>query len=332
MRNSRDRVGALPAVVLAFAAAAMAALVAAPAAAADRYPARTVTMVVPFAAGTSTDAFARLIAEHLARAFGSPVIVDNKAGAGGMIGAVAVARAQPNGYTLLVATNTTHSVVKSLFKSVPYDPVRDFTPVARVARMSQMLAVNSRVPVNTAAEFVAYARSNPGKIRYGYGASSGQIAGETLKNALGIDIVAVAYRSNPPALTDLISGNIEAMIVDLANGVPQVKSGKIRAIGMLAAKRSSMLPDVPTLSETVVPGLQVVGWTGILAPAGTSRDIVQRLSDELKIFAARSDVRDRLQVTGVEIDYEGPEEFPAFLKTEEARWTEMARAAGIKPE
>ncbi|MDO8629711.1 MAG: tripartite tricarboxylate transporter substrate binding protein, partial [Phycisphaerales bacterium] len=206
-----------------------------PAIAADTYPSRPITMVLPFPAGTVTDMTIRLIADHLSRAFGSPVVVENKGGAGGMIGTAFVARAQPNGYTLLLATNTTHSVVKSLFKSVPYDPERDFAPVARLAIMSQMLVVNPNLPMNTAAELVAYAKGNPGRIRYGYGNSSGLIGGETLKRATGIDLMAVAYKGNPQALTDVMSGNIEAMVVDLANGVPQVKANKVRAIGMLAS-------------------------------------------------------------------------------------------------
>ncbi len=303
-----------------------------PSIAADPYPTRPITIVVPFGAGTSTDVFARLIAAHLARAFDSPVVVDNKPGAGGMIGSAAVARAQPNGYTLIMATNTTHSVVKSLFKNVAYDPERDFAPVARVARMVSMFVVNPDLPVKTAAEFVAYAKNNPGKIRYGYGNSSGLIAGEMLKHATAINLMAIAYRSNPQALTDVVNGTLEAMVVDIANGLPQVKTGKIRPIGILGAKRIHQLPDLPTLGETVAPGFNVQAWSGILAPAGTPREILVRLSDELKKFTARADVREKLMVTGVELDYTGLDEFPAFLKSEQARWTEMAKTSGIKPE
>jgi tripartite-type tricarboxylate transporter receptor subunit TctC len=300
--------------------------------AADAYPSRPITIVVPFAAGASTDVFARLIAAHLASAFGSPVVIDNKPGAGGMIGSLAVARAQPNGYAVLLATNTTHSVVKSLFKNVAYDPERDFAPVARVARMVSMLVVNIELPVNTPAEFVAYAKNNPGKIRYGYGNSTGLIAGEMLKQATGINLMAVAYRSNPPALTDVLNGTLEAMIVDFATGLPQVTARKIRPIGFLGTMRSGFLPEVPTLGETVAPGFNVSAWAGILAPAGTPRDILVRLSDELKKFTARSDMKERLLRGGMNLDYAGLDEFPAFMKAESARWTEMASAAGIKPE
>jgi tripartite-type tricarboxylate transporter receptor subunit TctC len=268
MVNGREKTHGPLALVVTVAAIGYAGLFAKPSLAADRYPSRPITIVAPFAAGSGTDAITRLIADHLQRAFGSPVVVDNKPGAGGTIGSTAVARAQPNGYALLLASNTTHAVVKSLFSHVPYDPVRDFTPVARVAGYGSMLVVNLELPVNTAGEFVAYAKSNPGKVRYGYGNSTGVIGGETLKQALGIELIAVPYRSNPPALTDVLNGTIESMIVDLATGLPQVRARKIRPIAMLASRRSGILPDVPTLSETVLPGFNVRAWGGRSRPFG----------------------------------------------------------------
>lgn len=320
------------ALALAIAAVGFSTVFAMPSVAADRYPARPITIIAPFAPGTGTDAITRLIADHLQRAFGSPVVVDNKPGAGGTIGSAAAARAQPNGYTLLLASNTTHAVVKSLYSHVPYDPERDFTPVARVAGYGSMLVVNLGLPVATPAEFVAYAKSNPGKVRYGYGNSTGLISGETLKQALGIDIIAVPYRSNPPALTDVLNGSIEAMIVDLASGMPQVRAGKIRPIAVVASRRSSVLPELPTLSETVVPGFNVRAWGGVVAPAGTPREIVTLLSEELRKFTDRPDIKEKLQAMGFEAFYAGAEEFSAFMKSEAVRWTQMAKAAGIKPE
>ncbi|MBI2318636.1 MAG: tripartite tricarboxylate transporter substrate binding protein [Betaproteobacteria bacterium] len=303
-----------------------------PSLAAERYPARPIAIVAPFAPGTGTDAITRLIADHLQRAFGSPVVVENKPGAGGTIGSSVVARAQPNGYTLLLCSNTTHAVVRSLYRQVPYDPERDFTLVARVVGYGSVLVVNAAVPVNTAAEFVAYARNNPGKIRYAHGNSTGIIGGETLKQALRIDLVAVPYRSNPPALIDLLNGSIEAMIVDLQSGMPQIRARKIRPLGVLASARSSILPDVPTLSETVVPGFNVRAWGGVAAPAGTPREIVTLLETELRKFTERSDIKEKIHAMGFEPFYAGAEEFSAFMKAETARWTQMAKAAGIKPE
>lgn len=332
MEDCRRKNPGLIAFLAAIATMAYAAVLPSPSLAADTYPSRHITMVLPFPAGTVTDMTLRLIADHLGRAFGAPVVVDNKGGAGGMIGATTVARAQPNGYTLLFTTNTTHSVVKSLFKSVPYDPEKDFAPVARVVKLASMLVVNPALPINTPAEFVAYAKRNPGKIRYGYGNSSGLIGGEMLKQAARIDIMPVAYKGNPQALTDLISGNIEAMVIDLNNGAPQVKAGKIRPVGMLPSTRSNVLPDVPTLNETVAPGFDVSAWGGIFAPAGTPLEIVKRLSDEIARFAARPDIKERLLQSGVELDYAATAEFSAFLKVEEVHWTDMAKAAGIKPQ
>lgn len=313
---------------------ALSTVFATPSTAADSYPSRPITLVVPFGVGSGTDVLARLIASHLTRAFGPPVVVDNKPGAGGMIGSAAVARAQPNGYTLLMAGNTTHSVVKSLWKSVPYDTVRDFVAVARVAMfVANALAVHPNFPVNTPEEFVAYAKSNPGKIRYGYGNSGGQIGGAMIKHAADIDLTAVAYRSSPQALTDLMSGQIEAIVVDLATALPHIKAGKVRPLAMLVFKRSSLLPDVRTLGETVIAkDVDVSGWSGVMAPAGTPPDILTRLSNELRKFTARGDIKESLLISGIQLDYLGSEEFLAFQKSEEARWTEMAKVAGIKPE
>lgn len=304
-----------------------------PSIAQDNYPSRPITIVVPFGAGSGTDVIARLIAAHLAHAFGSPVVVDNKPGAGGMIGSAAVARAQPNGYTLLMGGNTTHSVVKSLWKSVPYDPVRDFAPVARVVTFISMLVVNPDLPVNTAAEFVAYAKSHPGKVRYGYGNSSGQIGGEMLRQRAGIDLIAVRYKSNPQTVTDIISGNIEAGVIDQGTALPQIRARKVRAIAILAPKRSSALPDVPTLGETAVrEGVDITAWSSVMAPAGTPPDIRKRLSEELRKFTERADLKEKLLASGAELSHIGVEEFPAYQESEETRWMGMAKAAGIKPE
>ena len=318
--------------VASFAAAGFSAGHAPGAQAADQYPSRPVSMVVAFGPGTFTDVITRLIAEHLQRAFGAPFIVENKPGAGGTIGSSSVARAQPNGLTLLTATNGTISVVKSLYSNVPYDPDRDFAPVARVARMSSMVVVNTSLPFNTPGELVAYARKNPGKLRYGYGNSTGVIAGETLKQALGIDLTAVAYRGNPQALIDVMNGNIEGMIVDLQSGALQIKANKVKPIATVGPKRSSLFPDVPTLDETVIPGFASGGWTGILAPAGTPRDIVALLGEEIRKFTMRADIREKMLAALVEVDYAGPDEFATFLKSESTRWTAMATAAKIKPE
>lgn len=296
------------------------------------YPNQAITIVVPFGAGTSTDVFARQIASHLSIAFKVPTVIDNKPGAGGMIGSTAVARARANGYTLLMATNTTHSVVRNLFQQVPYDPESDFSPVARVARMTSLFVVGSSLSIKSGYDLVSYARSNPGKIRYGYGNSSGLIAGEMLKQIANLDISPVAYKTNPQALNDVLNGSIEAMIIDLANGLPQIKTGRIIPIGILSGKRVKQLPDVPTLNESIAPGLEVTAWSGLLGPAGIPKDIIRILSDEIKRFCSREDVREKLLATGVELDFLGGEEFQMFLRKEQTRWNEMANLAKIRPE
>jgi len=223
------------------------ALVAAPATA-QHYPARQVTIVVPFGPGSATDSTARVIAQNLQESLGQPFVIENKAGGGGLIAASSVARAAPDGYTLLVTTNTTHSAAQGLFKNVPYDPIKDFTPVARIGSFPTFIAVNIDLPVGTIGELVAYAKQNPGKLVYGHGNSTGQIVGEALKHRTGANIVRVSYRSNPPAVTDLIGGHIGMMVPDFGLGLPQVRAQKIRALAVPTRERNSQLPDVPTLN------------------------------------------------------------------------------------
>jgi tripartite-type tricarboxylate transporter receptor subunit TctC len=299
---------------------------------AETYPSRPVTIVLPFGPGTVTDMTTRLLADHLQRALGQPVLVENKAGASGTVGAAAVARAQPDGYTLLFTTSTTHSVVNALLKSVPYDPIADFTPIGRIATLPSMLVVNNDLPVKTIEDLVAYGRDNPGRLEYGFGNASGQIAGEMVKNKAGIAMTSVPYRSNPQALTDLLAGTIKVMVVDLGTGLPQAQAGKLRPIAMLTANRSSLLPELPTLAETLVPGFDVAAWAGVFAPAGAPQPIVARLAQELQRFVALDEVRQKLAASGTETHWMGPAEFPGFLKAEIPRWTAMAQEAGIKPQ
>ena len=255
-------------------------LMTAPAPAAEHYPSRQVTIVVPFGPGSVTDVAARLIAQYLQEAMGQPFVVENKAGGGGLIVAGAVARAQADGYTLLVTTNTTHSAAQGLFKNVPYDPIKDFDPVARIGSFPAFIAVNAHLPINSIEDLVAYARANPGKLDYGHGNSTGQIVGEAIKYRTGIDMVRVAYRSNPAAITDLIAGHIDMMFPDFGTGLEHLRAGKIRALAVFTGTRNSQLPDVPTLNETVMPGFDVIAWVGMFAPAGTPPAAIDALASE----------------------------------------------------
>jgi tripartite-type tricarboxylate transporter receptor subunit TctC len=299
---------------------------------AETYPARTVTVVVPFGPGSVTDAAARLVALHLQEALGQPFVIENKTGAGGLIAASAVAHAAPDGYTLLITTNSTHSAAPALFKTVPYDPIKDFTPVARIGSFPSLIAVYPGLPIKTIGDLISYAKANPGKLEYGHGNSTGQIVGETLKRRTGIDIVRVAYRSNPAAVTDLIAGHIAMMIPDFNTGLPQVRAGSIRPVAVFTKERSRMLPDIPTLDETVMPGFDILAWAGMFAPANTPPEVVERIAGALQKILSDPKTAERFAEIGTEPFYSGPSEFGDYVKTELVKWTSVAKEAGIEPE
>jgi len=299
---------------------------------AQTYPSRPVTIITPFAAGSVTDATARAIAQHLQDALGQSFVVENRAGAGGLLAASAVARAAPDGYTLLITTNSTHSAAPGLFKSVPYDPIKDFTAVARIGSFPSLIAVHPDQPIKSMQEFVAYAKANPGKLSYAHGNSTGHITGEALKRRTGIDVVRVAYRSNPAAMTDLIAGHIPAMIPDFGVALPQVKAQKIRPLAVLTRERSATLPDVPTLHETVLPNFDLLAWAGLFAPANLPPPIATRLSGELERMLGRPEVKERMSSAGVEVFFSGPIEFEDYVKSELTKWTGLIKEVGIEPE
>jgi putative tricarboxylic transport membrane protein len=299
---------------------------------AQPYPSRPVTIITPFAAGSVTDATARAIAQHLQEALGQSFVVENRAGAGGLLAANAVARATPDGHTLLITTNTTHSAAPGLFKSVPYDPIKDFTPVARIGSFPSLIAVHPGQPIRSMQELVSYAKANPGKLSYAHGNSTGHITGEALKRRTGIDVVRVAYRSNPAAMTDLIAGHIPMMIPDFGVGLPQAKAQKIRPLAVLTRERSATLPDLPTLHETVMPNYDLLAWAGLFAPAGLPAPIATRLAGELEKMLVRPEVRERFLNSGVEVFFSGPKEFEDYVKSELAKWTGLIKEVGIEPE
>jgi len=297
----------------------------------EKWPSRLVTLVVPVGAGTLTDVTGRLLAEYLQQAFGQPFIVDDRPGAGATLGARHVSRAQPDGYTFLVGGNTTHSSVPSLFKDAPYDPVTDFTPVARVGKLGQFLSTNTQQPFKTIAEMVAFARANPGKLSYGYGNASGQIIGEAIKYKLGLNIVRVPYASNTTALTDLLGNNIQLMVLDYLNGLPQVEAKRIVALAISSKIRYPKLPDTPTLDETVMPGFELLPWLGIFGPPHLPRNIVEQMSNALAKIVANEAFVKSLDVIGPEPYYLPSEPFAAFVNADIPIWTEHARIAGIEP-
>jgi tripartite-type tricarboxylate transporter receptor subunit TctC len=301
-------------------------------AAADAYPSRPLRWIVPFPAGGSTDLIARLMGEWLAARLGQPVIIENKPGGGTNIAVQAAVNAPADGYTLLFAV-ATNVINPSLYKSLPFDFQRDITPVAGLAELPLVLDVNPDVPAKTVAEFIAYAKSNPGKINFAsFGVRTiSHLAIELFKISAGIDVVHVPYQGGAPMLTDLLSGRIQAGIDALPNSLPHIKSGGVRALAVLSAKRTPALPDVPTLGETIA-GFEVTPWTALGVPSGTPNEIVERLNREVNAGLADPNFKARMaEVGGVPLVY-SPTELRALIARDAAKWARLVEQAGIKPE
>jgi tripartite-type tricarboxylate transporter receptor subunit TctC len=312
-------------------AAALAVGIAATAAAQD-YPSRPVTLVIPFAAGSGTDNVGRIVAQRLSERLKQPVVVENKAGASGQIAAEHVAKAKPDGYTLFMTTNTTHSANPSLFKQLRYDPIRDFTPIVRTGELPFAVAVNNELPVKNMKELIDYARANPGKLSYGTPNSTSLVGSETLKTQARIDMVGVPYKSSPQALTDLIGNQIQVYLVDFGSGMSMLKANRVRPIAVTPARGSKILADVPPVAKTV-PGFDLTSWNGIFGPAGLPKEIVERISTEVNAVLAEKDVQDKLAAAGFEVwPTKSPEEFSKYVNDQLALWSGMIKAAGIKPE
>ena len=253
------------------------------AAVAQAYPTKPIRLVVPFPAGGSLDVVARAIGQKLTEAWGQPVVIDNRPGAGGNIGADLVAKSAPDGYTILEGALSTHAVNVSLYAKMPYDPVKDFAPITLVAVTPNVLVLNASYPVNSVPELLAYARANPGKLSFGSGSngSAGHLAGELFKTEAGVDMVHIPYKGGAPALQALLAGDTQLMFDNLANSAAQLKAGKLKALAVTTAKRSSLIPELPTLSETGLPGFDIYTWWGFMAPAGTPKEIVAKWNAEV---------------------------------------------------
>lgn len=313
-------------------AAFAAALLLSPAVLAQAYPNKVVKLVVPFAAGSGTDAVARITAQNLTDALGQQVIVDNKPGANGAIAAEFVARSPADGYTLFMTTNTTHSANPSLMKKINYDPVKDFAPVSRMGNLPFMLVVNPDLPVKSVQELIDYARKNPGKVSYGTGNSTGIVAGATFGLANKIEILHVPYKSTPPAMTDVMGGQVSMMFTDLASGIGNVKAGRMRALAVTTAKRSALVPDLPSMEEAGVPNFDLNSWNGVFAPAGTPPEVISRLNAELVRMVARPEVKEKLAQIGFDAFTSTPAELDAFVRSELVKWAKLVKDAGIEAE
>ncbi len=316
--------------VLALAACALAAA-AAPALAQD-YPSKPITFVVPFAAGSATDQLARALGQAVTTATKQAVVVENKGGASGMIAAQQVARSAADGYTVLITTNTTHAANQHLYKKLPYDAVKDFAPVAGLGKGGQVLVVRADAPYRNVGDLLAAAKKQPGKLSFGSGSSSSRVAGEMLKQLAGVDLMHVPYKSNPLAITDLLGGQIDLMITDTSTGVPQVKSGKLRALGYSTTKRSPQLPEVPTLEGAGVKGYDMGYWFAAYAPAGTPEAVVARLNRLLSDAVHSAGAKSFFEMSGSEGWTATPQELAAFQAGETQKWGQVIKAAGIQPE
>jgi tripartite-type tricarboxylate transporter receptor subunit TctC len=296
------------------------------------YPDRPVSMVVTFAAGGSSDVLARAVADAISHGLGQQIAVDNRPGAGGQIGAEAVAHAAPDGYTVLFGTNGTLGIGPALYKNLRYDPLHDLAPVGLLHKLPLLLIVNPSVPAKDLHELIDYARTNPGKLSFasaGVGSVS-HLAGELFKEDAKIDILHVPYKGGGAAVTDLISGRVSLMLETIPNALPMARSGQMRAIAVTTKERSSSAPEIPTMAESGLPDFDVSAWTGLFVPAGTPRAIIDRLNAETRKIATEKHYSDLIQSMGTNVASSSPEEFGAFVRNDIARWTKVIEHAGIQ--
>ena len=300
-------------------------------AAADAYPSRPVRVIVPFGPGSGTDIATRLIAQHLEAAVKQSVLTDNRPGASGSIAASAVARATPDGYTLLMGTNSTHGANSGLIAKMTYDPIKDFVPVGLVGIFSSFLVVNSALPVRTPAELIAYGKANPKTLTFAAGNTSSLIMGEMFGRGAGIEMLRVPYTSNPAGLTDVIAGRVSVMFPDIGSSIAHVKAGSVRALAVVTlGERSPMAPELPTVAETVLPNFHFIGWIGLFAPAGTPAPVVARLSTEMQKIMALPEVGQRFQQMGADAKWIGPAEFRTFVGNEVTRLPKILADIGVQ--
>jgi len=300
---------------------------------AQKYPDRPVRVLVPFPAAGGTDILARLFLQKVSERLGANFVIDNRAGAGGTIGTEIVAKAPPDGYTILVCSSS-HTINPSVYKKLGYDPIRDFAPVTMLASGPGLLVVHPSVPARNVKELIALAKAKPGQLIY---ASAGNgtpphLAAELFKSMAGIDMVHIPYKGNVPAFVDLISGAVQVSFPTITSGLPQVRAGKLRGLGVTSKERSSVMPEVPTIAESGLPGYESTTWYGMLAPAGTPATIVRTLHDQMVAVLKLEDIREKLLVQGLEPVGNTPAEFSSIIASELTKWRKVVAAAGMKAE
>lgn len=302
------------------------------AALADAWPSKPLKLVVPFTAGGSTDTVARILADKLTPRIGQPVIVVNRAGAGGTIGSDVVAKSPADGYTLLVGTSSTMAIAPYVYTKLPYNPTHDFAPVSLLGTADIMIVVNAGLPIRSVAQLVAYAKAHPGKLTFASGGngSISHLLGEYFKSMANVDMLHVPYKGDAQMVTDLIGGQVDMAFGTAVAFLPYVKSGKVVALAVTNPTRSTTQTQLPTVSESGVPGYEAVQWFGIAAPAGTPLEIVKRLNEEIRAILALPDVRARFAELGFDVVGDTPDEFAAFLRSENAKWKKIAEISGTK--
>jgi len=298
---------------------------------ADTFPSRPVTLVAVFGAGSASDTICRIIADPLSKALKQPVIVEDRPGADGALGATYVAHQPPDGYTLMFATNSPLSADPFLLTDLSYDAVKDFAPVTRVGSFTLLLVINPSIPATSLKELVAHGKAHPGTLSFASGNTSGVVAGETLKRWTGVDMLHVPYKSTPPALQDIIAGRVSMMFADLTTAMPHVNAGTLRAIAVSRIKRTVLYPDLPTLDEEGLTGFDLDAWAGFVAPARTPPDVVARLNTELRKIIDNPEIKAKLKTVGFEAFSSTPDELGDFIKVQLEKWRKMVADSGIKP-
>ena len=296
------------------------------------YPNKPIRLIVPFPPGGTTDILARSVGNELTKSLGQPVVVENRSGAAGNIGADAVAKSAPDGYTLLMGTVGTHGINSGLYAKMPYDAVKDFAPITIVAAVPNMLVLHPSVPAKTVKELIDLAKANPGKITF---ASSGagtsiHLSGELFKTMAGVDILHVPYKGSSPALTDLVGGQVNIMFDNMPSALPLVKGGRLRAIAVTTSKRSATMPDLPTMAEAGLPGFDASSWFGVLAPAGTPKDIINKLNAAIVKALGTPEMKDKLSSQGAEPIGNTPEQFATHIQSELVKWAKVIKESGAK--
>lgn len=304
---------------------------AASAAAAQAYPSRPVRVIVPFQAGSAPDQIIRITTQHMQSTLGQPFVIENKPGANGNIGVAEAARAAPDGYTIVSANNTTFAANPSLFKKLPFDPQKDFTPIGRLITTGLILSVRSDFPAKDLKEFIAHAKAQPGKLTVAQASAGMRVSIAMLKSLAGVEMLEVPYKGQPQALSDLLGGAVNVTFADYAVGIPQIKAGKIRGLGVTTAQRSQAAPEIPSIGE-VVPGFDLAVWAGMAAPAGTPKEAVDTLWKAAERALASPEVKGAMAKMSFNVEPLSPQEFAAYIRSETTKWANMVKAAGIEPE